>query len=110
MLQISPSAKVAMSPVIGGAVSSSLRGIKTSPDSAAMFASDMIINRNSSSAAKGCLLENTGMHISSPRNPGIKRRVVANLQLHHHHSPENNAVMGYLQQPTWTKGITLRMC
>ncbi|KAM1093292.1 hypothetical protein ACFX2B_008304 [Malus domestica] len=33
-----------------------------------------------------------------------------NLQLHHHHSPENNAVMGYLQQPTWTKGITFRIC
>ncbi|KAM1525267.1 hypothetical protein ACFX10_009752 [Malus domestica] len=33
-----------------------------------------------------------------------------NLQLHHHHSPENNAVMGYLQQPTWKKGITFRMC
>ncbi|KAM1561542.1 hypothetical protein ACFX1Z_004656 [Malus domestica] len=78
MLQISPNAKVPMSPcdspVIGGAVSSSPRGIKTSPDSAAMVASDMIINANSSSAAKGCLLANTGMQISSPRNPGIKRR------------------------------------
>ncbi|KAM1837432.1 hypothetical protein EV1_019017 [Malus domestica] len=76
MLQISLSAKVAMSacdsPVIGGAVSSSLRGIKTSPDSAAMVASDMIINGNISSAAKGCLLGNIGMHISSPQNLGIK--------------------------------------
>ncbi|KAM1934541.1 hypothetical protein ACFX15_018711 [Malus domestica] len=70
MLQISPSTKVAMSacdsPVIGGAVLSSLRGIKTSPDSGAMGARDMIINRNISSAAKGCLLGNIGMHISSP--------------------------------------------
>ncbi|KAM0963338.1 hypothetical protein ACFX1Q_023298 [Malus domestica] len=33
-----------------------------------------------------------------------------NLQLHHHHNLENNAVMGYLQQPTWTKGITFCMC
>ncbi|TQE08124.1 hypothetical protein C1H46_006250 [Malus baccata] len=81
MLQISPSAKVAMLPcdssVIGGTMSSSPRRIKTSPDSATMVASNMIINRNSSSAAKGCLLGNTRMQISSPRNPGIKRMVVA---------------------------------
>ncbi|KAM1094155.1 hypothetical protein ACFX2B_009070 [Malus domestica] len=81
MLQIFPSAKIAMSPcdssVIDGVVSSSLRGIKTLLDSAAMVASDMIINGNNSSVAKGCLLENTGMQIPSPRNLGIKRRVVA---------------------------------
>ncbi|XP_048438541.1 probable WRKY transcription factor 14 isoform X1 [Pyrus x bretschneideri] len=77
MLQISPSAKVPVSPcdspVMGASVSSSTSGVKTSSASAAMVASDMIINGNSSSAAKGCLLENTGMQISSPRNPGIKR-------------------------------------
>lgn len=79
MLQISPSAKVPVSPCdspLMAASVSSPRGMNKAVSgsvSAAMVASDMIINGNSSSA-KGCLLENTGMQISSPRNPGIKRR------------------------------------
>lgn len=76
MLQISPgklggdvagcdSVAVLGSPRGGGG------GIKAGPGGV-MVGSDMI-NANSS---KGCLLENTGVgvQISSPRNPGIKRR------------------------------------
>ncbi|VVA34012.1 PREDICTED: WRKY [Prunus dulcis] len=81
MLQISPSAKVPVtacdSPLLGAATAvSSPRGISKAVSgsiSGAMVGSDMIINGNSSSG-KGCLLENTGVQISSPRNPGIKRR------------------------------------
>lgn len=78
MLQISPSstkltASQCDSPAYMAAagtsnISNSPRGIKAT--SAALVSSDMI-NVNSS---KGCLLDNTGMQISSPRNPGIKRR------------------------------------
>ncbi|KAK9267915.1 hypothetical protein L1049_010352 [Liquidambar formosana] len=72
MLQISPNnAKLPISPcdspVLTASASPSPRGIKT----CALVNNDMMINANSS---KGCLVENTGVQISSPRNPGIKRR------------------------------------
>lgn len=73
MLQISPNAKLlasaaaspCASPVM--AASNSPRRIKVSPN---MLSNDMI-NVN---ASKDCFVDNTGMQISSPRNPGIKRR------------------------------------
>lgn len=77
MLQISPSstkltASQCDSPASMAAANSNInnspRGIKAA--SAALVSSDLI-NVNSS---KVCLLDNTGMQISSPRNPGIKRR------------------------------------
>lgn len=73
MLQISPGGDVAGcdSVAVLGSSPRGGGGIKAGPGGV-MVGSDMI-NANSS---KGCLLENTGVgvQISSPRNPGIKRR------------------------------------
>lgn len=68
MLQISPNAKLPVSPCGSPvmAAAASPRGIKAS----AMVAGDMI----TANSPKGCFIDNTGVQISSPRNPGIKRR------------------------------------
>lgn len=68
MLQISPTAKLPVSPSGSPAMAAaaSPRGIKAS----AMVAGDMI----TANSPKGCFIDNTGVQISSPRNPGIKRR------------------------------------
>ncbi|KAJ8548839.1 hypothetical protein K7X08_000034 [Anisodus acutangulus] len=68
MLQISPTTKLAMSPCGFPMASCS------SPNAnviGALVANDAIISPNSS---KTCLVENSGLQISSPRNTGIKRR------------------------------------
>nr|DAD43600.1 TPA_asm: hypothetical protein HUJ06_001830 [Nelumbo nucifera] len=66
MLQISPNVKIPVSPCDISAVVSSPREIKTPP----MVSNDMV--RTNSSG--GCTIDNCGVQISSPRNPGIKRR------------------------------------
>ncbi|KAF8390951.1 hypothetical protein HHK36_023251 [Tetracentron sinense] len=70
MLQISPNEKLLVSQhntsVAVASALASPRGIKTS----ALVSNDMV-KANSSS---GCLVANGGVQISSPRNPGIKRR------------------------------------
>nr|WGV38242.1 WRKY [Loropetalum chinense var. rubrum] len=71
MLQISPNAKLPILPIDSPVLtaSNSPRGIKTTSSS---FGSNDMINANSS---KVCLVDNTScVQISSPRNPGIKRR------------------------------------
>ncbi|KAK4348131.1 hypothetical protein RND71_034470 [Anisodus tanguticus] len=68
MIQISPTTKLAMSPCDSPMASCS------SPNAnviGALVANDAIISPNSS---KTCLVENSGLQISSPRNTGIKRR------------------------------------
>jgi hypothetical protein len=71
MLQISPNAKLPVSPCDSPVMAAnSPRGIKAS----AMLPSDMISANNSISISKPCFIDNTGVQISSPRNPGIKRR------------------------------------
>lgn len=67
MLQISPNARMPISPSQSQILGASPPGIKTS----ALSPHDMISGGN---ASKGCLVENTALQISSPRNPGIKRR------------------------------------
>lgn len=76
MLQISPNAKLPVSPCDSTPVmaASSPRGIKVSP----MLPSDMI---NANNTSKDCFVDHTGVQISSPRNPGIKRRSVFNFVL-----------------------------
>ncbi|KAJ8546602.1 hypothetical protein K7X08_034112 [Anisodus acutangulus] len=64
MIQISPTTKLSMSPCDSPMASCS------SPN-ANVIANDAIISPNSS---KTCLVENSGLQISSPRNTGIKRR------------------------------------
>lgn len=44
------------------------------PSSTLISSNDHMISLNSSKAATNCLVENTGLQISSPRNTGIKRR------------------------------------
>lgn len=66
MLQISPSARLPISQAESQIVAASPSGIKTS----ALPPNDMI----SGTSSKGCLVDNPALQISSPRNPGIKRR------------------------------------
>ncbi|WJZ97031.1 hypothetical protein VitviT2T_015665 [Vitis vinifera] len=66
MLQISPNARMPISPCESQIVAASPTGIKTS----ALAPNDMI----SGNSSKGCLMDSTALQISSPRNPGIKRR------------------------------------
>ncbi|KAI6706071.1 hypothetical protein NL676_009033 [Syzygium grande] len=65
MLQITPN-KLPISPCDSPVMAASPPGIKTP----GLVPSDMI----SLSGSKGCLVDNSAMQISSPRNPGIKRR------------------------------------
>lgn len=64
MLQISPNTKFQCDSQ--AIVSGAQRGLKTSPSSAS---SAPLVN-----SSKSCLVESSGLQISSPRNPGIKRR------------------------------------
>ncbi|XP_052200753.1 probable WRKY transcription factor 14 [Diospyros lotus] len=67
MLQISPNAKLSVSPGDSPVVAASPRAIKASP-----LAPIEVISAGTS---KNCLVENsTAVQISSPRNTGIKRR------------------------------------
>ncbi|KAF5944855.1 hypothetical protein HYC85_018932 [Camellia sinensis] len=67
MLQISPNSKLPVSPCESPVVAvASPRGIKAS----AFVPNDLI----SANTSKSCLVESTGVQISSPRNSGIKRR------------------------------------
>ncbi|KAI4299825.1 hypothetical protein L6164_033250 [Bauhinia variegata] len=67
MIQISPNVKLPVSPGGSPAMAvNSPRVVKPSP----VVPSNMI-NANCS---KNCLVDNTGVQISSPRNPGLKRR------------------------------------
>ncbi|KAL3522917.1 hypothetical protein ACH5RR_015751 [Cinchona calisaya] len=68
MLQISPSAKMPVSPRDSQVVAASPRGLKPPPT---LLTNEMI---NCANSSKGSLVENAGMQISSPRNTGIKRR------------------------------------
>ncbi|XP_022642802.1 probable WRKY transcription factor 14 [Vigna radiata var. radiata] len=67
MIQISPNAKLPVSPYDSTtAVAPSPRAIKPPA-----VVSPNMVNANSS---KDCLVDTTGVQISSPRNPGLKRR------------------------------------
>ncbi|XP_043688419.1 probable WRKY transcription factor 14 isoform X2 [Telopea speciosissima] len=66
MLQISPNTAMPVSPHGISTMTASPRGIKTS----SLAANDILRVNNST----GCSIENGGVQISSPRNPGIKRR------------------------------------
>ncbi|XP_027339111.1 probable WRKY transcription factor 14 [Abrus precatorius] len=66
MIQISPSAKLPVSPYDSTAMAPSPRAIKPSA-----VVSPNMVNANTS---KDCLVDTTGVQISSPRNPGLKRR------------------------------------
>lgn len=65
MLQITPN-KLPISPCDSPVMAASPPGIKNP----GIIPSDMI----SLNGSKGCLVDNSAMQISSPRNPGIKRR------------------------------------
>ena len=69
MLQISPNGRMPISPCESQVLAASPPppGIKTF----GLAPSDMTIGGNTS---KVCLMDNTALQISSPRNPGIKRR------------------------------------
>ncbi|KAL2341606.1 hypothetical protein Fmac_009546 [Flemingia macrophylla] len=66
MIQISPHAKLPLSPYDSTPVAPSPRPIKPPA-----VVSPNMVNANSS---KDCLVDTTGVQISSPRNPGLKRR------------------------------------
>ncbi|KAK7332618.1 hypothetical protein VNO80_29373 [Phaseolus coccineus] len=67
MIQISPNAKLPVSPYDStSAMAPSPRAIKPPA-----VVSPNMVNANSS---KDCLVDTTGVQISSPRNPGLKRR------------------------------------
>ncbi|XP_028248544.1 probable WRKY transcription factor 14 isoform X2 [Glycine soja] len=69
MIQISPNAKLPISPYdsTNTAMAPSPRPIKPP----ALVSPNMVMNANTS---KECLVDTTGVQISSPRNPGLKRR------------------------------------
>ena len=69
MIQISPNAKLPVSPYDSTttAMAPSPRPIKPP----AVVSPNIMLNANTS---KECLVDTTGMQISSPRNPGLKRR------------------------------------
>ncbi|XP_059305115.1 probable WRKY transcription factor 14 [Lycium ferocissimum] len=71
MLQISPTTKLAMSPCDSPMAAAVACSSQNPNVIGALGANDAIISPNSS---KTCLVENSGLQISSPRNTGIKRR------------------------------------
>ncbi|TKY72436.1 WRKY transcription factor 14 [Spatholobus suberectus] len=66
MIQISPNAKLPVSPYDSTAMAPSPRAIKPP----AVVSPNMV----SANSPKDCLVDTTGVQISSPRNPGLKRR------------------------------------
>lgn len=74
MLQISPSnAKLPIPPLDSPIMAASSPRVLKVPPPSLILPNDHVISGNSSKASS-CLIENTGVQISSPRNSGIKRR------------------------------------
>lgn len=65
MLQISPTTKLAMSPCDIAC---------SSPNAPSSVIGALVPNHDAINSSKTCLVENSGLQISSPRNTGIKRR------------------------------------